>query len=194
MRTTFIRLQKTVAYHTQRLAELEAQLEFMSPDLTSPGIGYKRITRKWDSTIEDRNFSIEQLSACKEKIAVLESIDIISLINDVDSLILCLKEYNKIFQDTVKRKGVAYTLNTFTNLIQEKRIWWKGHCETYKFLNGKEFFHSADTLNLLKHLHELHDESDLDYLGVRRLGKDFDWTYALPYYTLIIRINGCSRS
>lgn len=190
MSTTFIRLQKTVAYHTQRLAELEAQLEFMSHDLTNPEIGYKRTTRKWDSTIEDRDFSVEQLSACKEKIAVLESIDRISLINDVDSLILCLKEYNKIFQDTIKRKGIAYTLNTFIGLIQEKRICWVEHCRTYKSLNGKEFLHSADTLNLLKHLHELHDESDLDYLGVHRLGAYFDWTYALPYYTLIIRING----
>ena len=68
------RLQKTVAYHTQRLAELEVQLESISRSLLEPGIGYRRLKKSWDNTNEDRNFSVEQLSACKEKIALMERI------------------------------------------------------------------------------------------------------------------------
>ena len=155
--------------------------------------------KSWDNTNEDRNFSVEQLSACKEKIAVLQHYDtddISELINDVlgvDDLVPCLKEFNKIFQDTIDEKGLAHAHGVFKVYIQEKRGRWLEHCRMYKLKNGREFLHSADTLNLLKHLHELHDESDPDHRGVRRLKPYFDWTYALPYYTFNIRLNGCGR-
>lgn len=81
-----------------------------------------------------------------------------------------------------------------SGMVENRKKEWVKFCDEYKARTGEVFLHSAVTLQRLRLLHDIHDESDPEYRGIHHAPPGFDWTYALPFFTNCIRLTGATGS